>query len=129
MSLKVAQQFIEALQTLENGRDAGPLAALYTEDAKIGNIIAPEKFHGQEGARQFWAEYRGTFSAVQSAFRSVIAGEGGAALEWMTQGTSAEGRPFHYAGVTLLEIEGGRVTRSTAYFDPAALGRQVEKAS
>lgn len=129
MSITIAQQFIEALQTLENGRDAEPLAALYADDAKIGNVVSSEKFHGPAGARQFWTEYRGTFGTVKSAFRSVIAGDGGAALEWTTEGTSAEGRPLQYAGVTILEIEGDRVTRSAAYFDPAALGRQIEEQS
>lgn len=126
MSEEVAKKFIEALRTLEDGKDVEPLAALYTDEAVVGNLIAPEKFHGQDGAREFWTEYRGTFGTAKSTFRNVIAGDGSAALEWTTEGASFEGQPFTYAGVTILEIEGGRVTRSSAYFDPKALGRQVK---
>jgi ketosteroid isomerase-like protein len=127
MSEKVAKKFIGALQTLEDSRDAEPLASLYADDAVVGNVVAPEKFHGQDGAREFWTEYRGTFETAKSTFRNVIAGDGNAALEWKTEGTSFEGQPFTYTGVTILETAGDRVTRSSAYFDPKALGRQVKE--
>ena len=127
MSEKIANEFIEALRTLESAKDVEPLAALYTDGAAVGNLIAPDRFHGQDGAREFWAEYRGTFDTARSTFRNVIAGDGVAALEWSTEGTSFEGQPFIYAGVTILEIEGDRVSRSSAYFDPKALGRQIKE--
>ena len=126
MSEQTANRFIEALRTLETDKDVEPLAALYAEGASVGNVIAPDRFQGPEGARQFWTEYRGTFDRAESKFRSVIASEGRAALEWTTEGTSFEGAPFGYAGVTILEIEGDRITRSKAYFDPSALGRQIK---
>ena len=127
MSEEVAKKFIEALRTLEDTKDAGPLAALYTDGAAVGNVIAPDGFHGQGGAREFWTEYRGTFDTAKSTFRNVIAGDGAAALEWTTEGTGFEGHPFRYSGVTVLEIEGDRVSRSSAYFDPKALGRQIKE--
>ena len=55
----------------------------------------------------------------------MIASGSGAALEWTTEGTSFNGSPLSYSGVTILEIEGEKVTRSSAYFDPSALGRQM----
>lgn len=125
MSEQVANQFIQALWTLEETKDAEPLAALYAEDALVGNMIAPDQFHGPDGARTFWTEYRGTFETAKSKFRNVIAGNGNAALEWTTEGTSFNGSPLSYSGVTILEIEGDKVTRSSAYFDPSALGRQM----
>ena len=127
MSEQLANTFIDALRTLEDSKDAGPLAALYADGAKIGNVIAPDQFDGPDGARQFWTEYRGTFAQVHSEFRNVLAAEGRAALEWTTDGTSSEGKSLHYAGVTILEFSGDQITRSSAYFDPGALGRQMEK--
>ena len=113
MSEQVANAFIQALWTLEETKDAEPLAALYTEDALVGNLIAPDQFQGSDGARTFWTEYRGSFETAHSKFRNVIAGDGSAALEWS------------YSGVTILETEDGKVTRSSAYFNPADLGRQM----
>ena len=126
MSQQMAEQFIAALRTLEADKDVEPLADLYAEEAKIGNVIAPDRFQGPGGARQFWMEYRGTFDKAESKFKNVIASEGRAALEWTTEGTSFEGVPFGYSGVTILEIDSGKVTRSSAYFDPSALGRQIK---
>ena len=125
MSEQVANQFVQALWTLEETKDPEPLAALYAEDALIGNLIAPDQFQGPDGARTFWTEYRGSFDAAKSKFRNVIAGDGSAALEWTTEGTSFTGSPLSYSGVTILETEDGKVTRSSAYFNPADLGRQM----
>ena len=88
-------------------------------------MIAPERFHGPDGSRQFWTEYRGAFDQAKSEFRNVIVGPEGAALEWTTEGTSLEGKPVQYTGITLLEMDGEKITRSCAYFDPGALGRQM----
>ena len=125
MSEQMAKRFMEALAALEESRDAEPLAGLYAETAKIGNVLAPDHFEGPDGARQIWTEYRGTFDTAASSFRNVIAGDGRAALEWTTEGTSFEGSPVSYSGVTILEVEGELITRSAAYFDPSALGKQV----
>ncbi len=126
MSAQTAHAFIDALHTLEDGSDAEPLAALYAPASALGNIHAPDGFHGPDGARQFWTEYRGTFQSLHSEFRNVIATDTRAALEWTTTGEAFDGKPFQYSGVTILETEGEMVTRSCAYFDPAALGRQIE---
>lgn len=125
MSDKIANEFIEALWTLEETKDAGPLTALYAENASVGNVVAPDQYQGPDGARKFWTEYRGSFDKAKSKFRNVIASDTSAALEWTTEGTSFNGSPLSYSGVTILEIEGGKVTRSSAYFDPSALGRQM----
>lgn len=126
MSEQVAQTFIGALRALEQGRDVEPLVRLYTEDAVVGNVVSPDRFRGPDGARRFWSEYRGTFGSLESSFRSIITTEDRAALEWTTTGTAFDGAPVTYSGVTVLEIAGEQVSRSTAYFDPKALGSQIE---
>jgi hypothetical protein len=74
--------------------------------------------------REFWTSYRSTFSEMRSEFRKVFATEEGAALEWTTEGTSNED-PVAYAGVSILEIEGGKVLRFMADFDTRDLTPQV----
>ena len=61
---------------------------------------------------------------MRSEFRNVFATEEGAALEWATEGTS-NGGSVSYAGVSILEVEGGKVRRFMAYFDPRALTPQI----
>ena len=126
MSEQVAKRFVEALGRLEAERDLETITALFADESEVGNVVSPDKFHGREGAREFWgAKYRDTFGEVRSTFRNVFAAGNFAALEWTTEGTANDGAPVKYDGVSILEIDGERVTRFRAYFDAGALGRQL----
>jgi len=129
MAANIVEQFIEALRELEENREFEAMVGLYAEGSEVGNIHAPEKFTGPTGAREFWTKYRETFGEVRSTFRNRIINDKRAALEWTTEGTTANGAPVNYEGVSILEIEGDRITRFCAYFDPEALGRQIERAA
>ena len=129
MAANIAEQFIEALRALEETRELEAIVALYAEESEVGNINAPEKFTGPEGAREFWTKYRETFGEMRSTFRNRIITDASAALEWTTEGTTANGAPVNYEGVSILEIEGDHIKRFRAYFDPEALGRQIERAA
>ena len=126
MSEQLVGKFIEALGRLEAERDLEAITALFADESEVGNVTSPEKFHGREGAREFWgAKYRDTFGEVQSTFRNIFANETVATLEWTTVGTSADGSPVNYDGVSILEIKGDKITRFRAYFDAGDLGRQI----
>jgi ketosteroid isomerase-like protein len=124
MSREVADNFIQALGKLEEDQDADPIVSTYTEDCEVGNVAVPKTFEGHEGAREFWTNYRKTFGEMRSTFRNVFASEDRVALEWTTEGTS-NGDTVTYEGVSILEIDGDKVSRFHAYFDPRALSRQV----
>ena len=124
MSKEVADGFVEALRKLEEDEDVEALVAIHTDDCEVGNVSVPGTFRGHDGLREFWMSYRSTFGEMRSEFRSVFATEEGAALEWTTQGTS-NGDTVSYAGVSILEIEGGKVRRFMAYFDTRDLAPQV----
>ncbi len=121
------EQFIGALAALERDRDVETITALFAPESEIGNLITPRHFSGPDGAREFWQAYRATFGEVASEFRNVIMGDGSAALEWTTSGTSSQGGPIMYSGVSVLEFTDGKISRFWAYFDPGALGRQMEQ--
>ena len=124
MSREVANSFVEALRRLEGDRDVEALVEIHTEDCEVGNVSVAETFRGHEGLREFWTSYRGTFGEMRSEFRKGFATEEGAALEWTTQGTS-NGDSVSYDGVSILEIEGGKVSRFMAYFDTRDLTPQI----
>src|SRR5215212_6274247 len=104
MSKEVADGFVEALRKLEENEDVEALVEMHTGDCEVGNVSVPGIFRGHEG-----------FGEMRSEFRNVFATEEGAALEWTTQGTS-NGDSIAYDGVSMLEIEGGKVRRFMAYF-------------
>jgi hypothetical protein len=124
LSKEVADRFVEALHKLDEDRDVEPLVEIHTEDCEVGNVSVPQAFEGHEGLREFWSGYRKTFGEMKSTFRNVFATEDRAALEWTTEGTS-DGDQVSYDGVSILEIEGGKVRRFKAYIDPRDLTRQV----
>lgn len=124
MSERVAESFKEALWKVEEDRDVEPMLDVLSDDCEVGNVAVPETFHGHDGAREFWTQYRQTFDEMKSSFRNIFAADGRAALEWTTEATE-NGDEVSYEGVTILEIDGDKVTRFMAYFDPAHLSRQV----
>jgi ketosteroid isomerase-like protein len=124
VSKEVADGFVEALRKLEEDRDVEALVEIHTEDCEVGNVSVPQTFRGHDGLREFWTEYRKTFGEMKSTFRNVFATEDGMALEWTTEGTS-NGEDVSYDGVSILEIEDGKVSRFMAYFDTRDLTPQV----
>lgn len=117
-----ADDFITALRALERDRDAAPLAALYADDATCGNVATTRTFTGPDGAQEFWTGYRDAFDTIESTFRGTFATDGeGFALEWVSEGTLAGGEEITYEGVTIVHLDGERIARSTAYFDPRAV--------
>jgi limonene-1,2-epoxide hydrolase len=129
MSESVANSFIDSLHKLEQNRDLESIVGLFASDCEVGNIVVPEKFHGPDGARQFWTKYRDTFDEMKSTFRNEVVTDERAVLEWSTEGTTKGKTPIHYDGVSILELGDGKIKRFRAYFDSAALGRQIEAAS
>jgi len=125
LSQEVAERFRDALWKLEEDRDVEPLVEVHADDCEVGNVAVPQTFSGHDGLREFWTNYRKTFDEMKSEFRGVFADDvGHAALEWTTTAT-ANGRSIEYAGVSILEIEDGKVKRFMAYFDPRALTEQI----
>lgn len=124
MAENTAEKFVEALGKLEAERDLETICALFDDGCEIGNVVTENKDKTLD-ARKFWKSYRDNFGEVKSTFRNQIMTENRAALEWTTSGTSSEGHEFEYDGVSILEIDAGKITRFHAYFDPNKLGKQI----
>ena len=122
MAENIAKQFIDALHKLERDRDLETIVGLFSENCEVGNVVTDDK---DISAEKFWSSYRESFGEVESTFRNEIITGDATALEWTTSGTSGEGHEFKYDGVSILEIEGDKITRFHAYFDPNKLGKQI----
>ncbi len=122
MAENTAKNFIDALGKLEADRDLETIVSLFKEDCQIGNVVTEDK---DISVHDFWTSYRKSFDKVQSTFHNEIVTDKATALEWKTTGTSSEGHEFEYEGVSILEINGDKITRFHAYFNPHKLGRQI----
>jgi ketosteroid isomerase-like protein len=120
-----ARTFIDALHRLEEASDVEPIASLYAESADISNPVTRHEHSGQEGAREFWSSYRGTFEEIHSDFHHVLENGDTAVLEWTSRGKAADGRDIQYSGVSVLEFEGEHISSFRAYFDSRHLGEQL----
>lgn len=122
MAAETAKKFIDALHKLESARDLETIVSLFEESAKVSNVLTENR---PMNARDFWQSYRDNFDTIKSTFRNEIITDDRAALEWISEGTSSDGNEFKYDGVSILEIDGEKITRFQAYFDPNNLGHQI----
>ncbi|HUR96784.1 MAG TPA: nuclear transport factor 2 family protein [Pyrinomonadaceae bacterium] len=107
---------------MESGESVEGLAALFSDDCEIGNLTLTKSLHGSAGAKEFWTHYQKTLGNVRSVFKNKIVDENTSALEWTTQ---ADDGDVAYAGVSIIEHDGEKISRFFAYFDPAKLGNQL----
>ena len=116
------QLFIDALHTLEQQGDVEHITRHFADNAELTNPHLHEPMRGMDGARRFWSEYRDAFGDIHSSFKVTIESENTSALEWVSQGTMrANGKPFRYGGVTILEWSGDSIARFATYFDTQRL--------
>ncbi len=129
MAKPTADEFIAALRQVEDAGNVDALAALYADDSQTSNPEAREPQRGVEGARRFWEAYRKSFGTIHSRFHSILESEDKAMLEWTSDCETAAGVRTSYDGVSVFETANGKITRFTAYFDPAELStaRGVDK--
>lgn len=121
MAKPTADDFIAALRQCEDAGHVDALAALYADDARTSNPNEQRPYHGVDGARRFWEAYRKSFATIHSRFHTILESEDKAMLEWTSDCETAAGVKTSYDGVSVFETRGGRITRFTAYFDPAEL--------
>lgn len=114
-----AERFAAALQESEARKDPGPVAGLFGDDAELSNLAHEER--GADGARRFWQEYLDAFGTIRSEFSAIKQADGWALLEWTSEGTLPAGKPVKYRGVSILEVDGERVSKFRTYYDTAAL--------
>ena len=112
----IAERFKQALQQTEQNRDASIVAGLFREGAQLTNLGGD---HGTD-PQKFWQIYLEQFSEIRSEFTSETIGENSAALEWRSRGTSKEGKPVDYRGISVIEFDGDALTSFRTYYDSAA---------
>lgn len=116
----IARRFTEALQEMDRERTIEPVLGLFSENAVLERVTQRSSFEGGEGVREFWQEYLDSTRELSTSFRNVIENEGVSALEWVSEGRTADGDRLRYSGVSILEERDGKIHRFRTYFDSAA---------
>ena len=123
-----AQQFIEALRELEETKDLERMVSLFDDESEVSNPMDSAPHRGQEGARRFWRTYRDSFEEIHSDFSRIVESDDAAMLEWTSRGVLRGDRPIDYSGVSVLELQGGKVRRFRTYFDARPFEKEAGRA-
>jgi len=129
MTQRAVYDFLEALRTLEQDGDVEPIAATFGSSCEIGTPLRREKLYGPKSARQFWLDYRGAFQRIDSTIHNIVMGDYGAAIEWTAEAVAVTGKPLHFHGITVIDVDGGKISRMRAYFEAEAVSGQAVTAS
>jgi ketosteroid isomerase-like protein len=119
MGNRLTDEFTHALREFERTGDSDALVALFREDGEVVNLGRTEPARGRDEIEGFWRDYRAAFRTISTEFTHVIEGTTGSVLEWVARGARANGEPVEYRGVTVLEVEAGRIQRCRTYYDSA----------
>lgn len=115
----LVETFMRTLQQIEQSGDPAPLVELFTSDAELLNLALTEPMRGREGAQRFWSNYLSVFSKVESKFFHHFQAEDAGVMEWVSEGTLADGQPVNYRGTSVIEIKDDKVSRFRTYYDSA----------
>ena len=65
------------------------------------------------------AAFAALFDSISTTFYDVVEGGDRVALEWSSDATLTDGRPITYRGVTVIDLDGDKVSRLRTYYDSA----------
>ncbi len=114
----LASAFQGALQTAEREKSLEAVLAFFGEGSSLRRLNHKD-YTGKEGAERFWREYLGTFETQETSFHTTTLSAERVVLEWTSEGKLANGKPFAYSGVSILEGSGDKVKSFRTYYDSA----------
>jgi ketosteroid isomerase-like protein len=123
MATDIIHRFADTVNQIEQTGDVEPLIELFSDNS---TLLSPEReivASGRDAIRKFWSLYLHSFQTVRSTFTRIRSSGELGILEWESEGTLQNGAPFHYCGVSLLDVNDDRVQRFATYYDTAALVR------
>lgn len=119
----VVASFIDGLHTVERDGDPAALAGLVTAEAEVTSIDGHGPRTGPEGMSELFSQYVAQFESLDTTFTHVTETDTSATLEWTTEVELPDGHRTDYAGVTVLDLADGAITRFATIYDSGALLR------
>jgi steroid delta-isomerase-like uncharacterized protein len=114
-------------------RDTSAMAGHWSEDG-VDDLVPLGPLRGREEITAFFRDLFAAVPDLETTVTRVVAGEQQAAVEWrMTghftggpfQGVDATGRRVEMRGLDLMDVEEGKITGNTAYYDGMTFARQI----
>jgi steroid delta-isomerase-like uncharacterized protein len=124
-----ARSYFEAIAR----RDVDGVLSHWSDEGVI-DLVPLGILRGRAQIAGFFRELFGAFPDAEMTVTRLAAGQNEVAVEWRMSGTftgepfqgvEATGRPIELRGIDLIEIEDGKNTSNTAYYDGMAFARAV----
>ena len=114
-----AKEMVGRLERAINDRDLEGLIELFHPDVAIEYPAHPSRnFHGRDQIWRNWAPIMAKLDDFKAtAVRAAVDGHS-AWVEWLWQGTQADGSPGDTAGVIIHELEDGHIKHVRFYLEP-----------
>jgi steroid delta-isomerase-like uncharacterized protein len=125
---KTARSFFEATAA----HDVEAILDHWSDDG-VEDIVPVGVFRGKREIEGFVRGFLGSSSDLEVTVERVIADDARAVVEWRFRGTfdgsfqgiEPNGKRFEMRGADILEIEDGKLTRLTAYYDAMEFARKI----
>jgi ketosteroid isomerase-like protein len=127
MASEMAERFMRTLQEMEQSGDTRAMVDLFDDQAELHRLTGDSNAAGRDGAQKFWQEYLTAFQQIRSRFTHVIESDGTAVMEWVSRAEPETAEPFEYEGVSIIEVNNGKVTRFRTYYDSARFVQTTAK--
>lgn len=109
---EIARKFLDALNT----RDPNRVFELLTPDATFSDPLSGSAIPAAVFRGRLQLDASGWKDRVYSA-RRITSGAGGVTVEWHIQQTHPSGRPVPLDGVTVLDLQDGRIKAVRSYYN------------
>ncbi|MHC5036464.1 MAG: nuclear transport factor 2 family protein [Planctomycetota bacterium] len=120
MSEPTAKETVKGIFEALNARELSRLSDLLAPNA-VFHFPGTNPLKGPEAIARFLNILLRRFPTLTFTTGRVIAEGGRAAAEWTNEGEDRKGTPYRNAGVTVIEMEGGRVVYMSDTFKDTAV--------
>lgn len=119
-------RLLSSYEAAWSAHDAEKVATYFTDDAVYEDVTLGELHRGRSAIKAF---AQGTFDVLARYAikpRSIMVGNGTAAVEWVMSGTYRQtGKSFSVRGVSVMQLENGKIRRNSDYWNMADFQRQT----
>jgi steroid delta-isomerase len=106
--------------------DAEAFANSFAENGTTCDPMGAPPISGRSALREFFESICKNFKSVALTEESVFVAGNGAAVKWIGQGTSINGKDVRFEGIDVLEInDEGKIQNLWAYWNPAEMIAQL----
>lgn len=114
-----AKDMVGRLERAINERDLEELVSLFRSDVVVEYPAHPSRtFRGRDQIWRNWAPIMAKLDDFRATVVRSAVDDHSAWVEWLWQGTQADGSPGDMAGVVIHELEGGQIARVRFYLEP-----------